>query len=169
MNVSFRPFQPAFGSAQDKRDIAQAVLRDKTSMGDSGVTPDFNTLEGLTLEKEELFRMIDSFRAAAARYDIEGNSERAKEAEKDAQECLDAIRTLIRPQFDKLQEEMGVPRRDGSCVGRPGFECHLGPNGETQHVDWMPAPCGCPADKEGAQDNKAGSHSYEHEYDNYGA
>jgi hypothetical protein len=149
MNVSFRAFQPAFGSAQDKRDIAQATLREEASMSGSEVTPDFNTLEGLTEEKRELFRMIDRYKADAARYTIEGYPERAEEAEKDAQECKDAIRTLIGPQFAELQKRMGIARQDGSWIGynTPRTECHLGPHGETQHVNWMPGPWGCPARK----------------------
>lgn len=142
MNVSFRTFQPAFGSAQDKRNIAQNVLRNNALMGYSAVTPDFNTLEGLTQEKEELFRMIDRFRATAARCAVEG-----EQAEKDAQECLDAIRTLIGPQFDKLQvQQQGhVIRRDGSRIdGRPVRECRLDAEGHTNHVGWKSYPIHSP-------------------------
>ncbi|MBR5304299.1 MAG: hypothetical protein IKU37_05680 [Candidatus Gastranaerophilales bacterium] len=122
MNVSFRPFQPAFGSAQDKRNMAQAKINKGAVT--SGYGNEYDKYVGFQNEKEELLRMHDEY--------IEVGDE------ENAQECLEAVK-LVGADFAALQRQLGIARSDGSCAdGRSVCECSLDGMGRTSHVGRIP-------------------------------
>ena len=128
MNVSFRPFQPAFGSAQDKRNMAQAEIN--KGAVPSGYGNEYDKYVGLQDEKKELFRMYDEFKKVGD--------------EDNARECLEAVK-LVGADFDALQRQLRIGRKDGSCTdGRSVCECILNAQGYTSHVDWKPCPIHSP-------------------------
>ena len=122
MNVSFRPFQPAFGSAQDKRKMAQAEIN--KGAVPSGCGNEYDKYVGFENEKKELFRMHHEY--------IEAGDE------ENAQDCLEAVK-LVGADFATFQRQLGIARSDGSCAdGRSVCECRLDGMGHTSHVGRIP-------------------------------